>query len=366
MTYHSTLQSAQALVGLMERVRKEHQLLPYTPSPKQDVVSIKDTLLIDTSSDTPPYLNRIYDRQAFLTRLKTFSVLYIQSHRPVSAMTCAKHGWHSTRTVDTDSGIMCLLACSDCTGTMAVVDLSLHNPKDPRVQTIKAKYEAGLYTLHTQECFWRLSRCDDSINRFPISSFKQARVYLQHQSKRLCESQHPLPALVHPLTRDRVEALQEVCRHESPSSSMDSYLLPLFGWCLEEVVSAGVSSHSIICNDCFHRHFLDAMEGELSFDLVQSHRTHCPWIHGQEALIQWHATESNSLYSLYNTKTPLSGYQWMILFITKEHRLLLQSLVSDRTIIEYARQQKALLHKRLEGEAKEILRSARSVETDTC
>jgi hypothetical protein len=66
-------------------------------------------------------------RVELMNRLKSFSVLYHSTDRPLSALACAKHGWKDTHTMIEEDPTMCVLVCEECGNKMYVIEIE---PKD--------------------------------------------------------------------------------------------------------------------------------------------------------------------------------------------------------------------------------------------
>ncbi|KAI9012556.1 C3HC zinc finger-like-domain-containing protein [Phycomyces nitens] len=356
-TSTSALEIANDLMSLMSKVRQEQNLLPALDGIKRKLPAEEEEEEEEVRKRaklSPVDVNRIYDRNEFLDRLKTYPGIYIYSRRPVSAIECAKNGWCYEKTVESQDNYVGMLSCNDCKGTLAVIDLSPHDPSHPQVSRITAIYEEGLKAYHEEGCFWRLSRCNDYVNSFPITTYKEALEILCTQGKLLYSQRDILPAIVDPLDKYQRRAVNQVAQHyeynkdEPMTGAADpalitAYTFPLYGWKLKST-----SVPYIQCDSCFQRHSLSQETKADPFDVIKEHRPNCPWVSSTDSLI----------YRPGSSEGLMNGYTWMLGFVNKEHLLLLEALESDRTALQRLSDKKAALRKKLEEDTKQILLAA--------
>ncbi|KAL0094600.1 hypothetical protein J3Q64DRAFT_1071265 [Phycomyces blakesleeanus] len=350
---NNALEIANEILELMSKVRKELNLLPPLNGIKRKLPD-EDEDVHKRVKLSPSDVNRIYDRNEFLGRLKTYPGIYIYSRRPVSAVACAKNGWYYEKTVESLDNDVGLLSCKDCKGTLAVIDLSPHDPSNPQINKIITIYEEGLKAYHKEGCFWEFSQCNDYVNSFPISTYKEALELVCTQGKLLYSQQHILPNIVDPLDKYQRRAVNQVAQHYehnkdeamaivTDSSLITAYTLPLYGWKLKSTEVPYLQ-----CDSCFQRYSLSQENKSDQFDVIKEHRPNCPWVSSTDALI----------YRPGSQQGLMNGYGWMLGFVNKEHLLLLEALESNRTALQHLSDKKDALRKKLEEDTKRILLAA--------
>ena len=62
------------------------------------------------------------DRSKLMNRLASYTFLFHYMARPLTALTCAQHGWKDTKSVVEKDPKICVLTCEDCKNDMFVID----------------------------------------------------------------------------------------------------------------------------------------------------------------------------------------------------------------------------------------------------
>ncbi|KAI7901976.1 C3HC zinc finger-like-domain-containing protein [Cokeromyces recurvatus] len=313
----SVLQRAEVLIRLVERIRAETKLLPASIAKRtreraerieKEEAAKKARLNVTINEKT-----LFNDRPAFMKRLKSFSVRFINKERPLTALDCAKYGWKDTNCVDNTNQTTCILSCDNCKSKMYVVEVNQKYKYKPRVIQAYKKYEQGLSEYHKEDCPWRNSHCDDKIYHFPYLFLKEGLEQFKGEARSIlsaCKAKgETIPTLKYPLDDKMLTKVKylaslyekENCSEiEKDSKEMidSAYLLTVFGW---SSLHEGIPG--IQCNLCFKRKAFNCMDSD--FDVFNQHRPYCPWINVTIA----NAFSPNLTSNTQNIK--INGIDWM-------------------------------------------------------
>ncbi|KAI8082632.1 C3HC zinc finger-like-domain-containing protein [Gilbertella persicaria] len=264
------------LRALTLRIRKEAKLLP--------LFKAKRPASTDDAQDTPTKLLKINhtdvkapfnDREALMTRLKSYSTLYHCASRPISALDCAKHGWRDTQTVDGDPTTS-VLECIDCKRKMYVIEIEDRYKNKPEAIAVIDKYKKGLFECHQEDCQWRHSHCEDSVYSFPSTTISEGIEKFKNEARMLLSTctakQETLPALKHSLDKAALNKIKYLVQHfesNQDNVTINPYILSAVGWSTLHPEIPGVK-----CDLCFsQKGFYQVHE----FDVLQEHKAYCPW-----------------------------------------------------------------------------------------
>ncbi|KAI9487204.1 MAG: C3HC zinc finger-like-domain-containing protein [Benjaminiella poitrasii] len=313
----SVTKKAKDLMKLVERIRVEAKLLPASIAKRarereerieREELAKKARLSIAINEETI-----FNDRSAFMKRLESFSVRYINKERPLTALECAKYGWLDTNYVDSNNHATCILTCDNCKSKMYVVEVNRKYKHKPKVMQAYRKYETGLSEYHKEDCPWRNNHCDDKIYHFPYLFPREGIERFKSEAKAIlsaCEAKGKIiPKLAYPLDDkilSKVKYLASLYEKENYdytkktlTEMIDSaYVLTLFGWSsLHEEIPG------IRCDLCFKRKAFDSIENEI--DIFNHHRHYCPWINATTAKALSPKLVSNT------QKSNINGVDWM-------------------------------------------------------
>lgn len=129
ITEETVKDKVRTLQDLMKRVRKNFGILPALQKKRKasDCKSIDEPHTKKARTDVDKELPLIQDREKLMDRLKTYSNIYHQKSRPLTALECAEHGWSYTRMTVEHGSSVAVLQCSNCNNNLFVADLNLQH-----------------------------------------------------------------------------------------------------------------------------------------------------------------------------------------------------------------------------------------------
>ncbi|KAI9257880.1 C3HC zinc finger-like-domain-containing protein [Sporodiniella umbellata] len=182
------------LQNLMKRVRKNFGILPASLKKRKsnECESNSEMFTKKLAVDIDEDLLLDQEREQLMSRLKSFSNIYYEKPRPLSALDCAQYGWSYLNTTFEQGSFIAVLECSYCSKNMFMADLDLQFCTKLQAEKIQTRYNEGLHAWHKNDCLWREKKFRiDDVYKLPVVSLTETANRIRREGKKISSQNIP-------------------------------------------------------------------------------------------------------------------------------------------------------------------------------